>query len=54
MEGGIVITAVFAILYTVLAGMLSVVYTDVVNGNGTDVQELAAKILTQIEAELSR
>lgn len=29
---GIVITAVFAILYTVLAGMLSVVYTDVVNG----------------------
>jgi SSS family solute:Na+ symporter/sodium/proline symporter len=31
-EGGIVITAVFAILYTVLAGMLSVVYTDVVNG----------------------
>ena len=32
MEAGIVITAVFAILYTVLAGMLSVVYTDVVNG----------------------
>ena len=31
-EAGIVITAVFAILYTVLAGMLSVVYTDVVNG----------------------
>lgn len=31
-EVGIVITAVFAILYTVLAGMLSVVYTDVVNG----------------------
>jgi SSS family solute:Na+ symporter/sodium/proline symporter len=29
---GIIITAVFAILYTVLAGMLSVVYTDVVNG----------------------
>ncbi len=29
---GIVITAVFATLYTVLAGMLSVVYTDVVNG----------------------
>ena len=29
---GIVITAAFAILYTVLAGMLSVVYTDVVNG----------------------
>jgi len=29
---GVVITAAFAILYTVLAGMLSVVYTDVVNG----------------------
>ncbi len=29
---GIIITAVFAISYTVLAGMLSVVYTDVVNG----------------------
>ena len=32
MEAGIVVTAVFAILYTILAGMLSVVYTDVVNG----------------------
>lgn len=31
-EQGIMITAIFAILYTVLAGMLSVVYTDVVNG----------------------
>ena len=31
-QAGIVITALFAILYTVLAGMLSVVYTDVVNG----------------------
>lgn len=31
-ETGIVITAIFAIMYTVLAGMLSVVYTDVVNG----------------------
>lgn len=31
-EAGIVITAVFAISYTVLAGMFSVVYTDVVNG----------------------
>lgn len=31
-ETGIVVTAVFAIAYTVLAGMLSVVYTDVVNG----------------------
>jgi len=29
---GIIITAVFAITYTVLAGMFSVVYTDVVNG----------------------
>jgi len=29
---GIIITAVFAITYTVLAGMISVVYTDVVNG----------------------
>ncbi len=29
---GIIITALFAIAYTVLAGMLSVVYTDVVNG----------------------
>ena len=32
METGIIITALFAILYTVLAGMYSVVYTDVVNG----------------------
>tara|TARA_B100001758_G_scaffold238461_1_gene241676 strand:+ start:638 stop:2176 length:1539 start_codon:yes stop_codon:yes gene_type:complete len=32
LETGIVITAVFAISYTVLAGMFSVVYTDVVNG----------------------
>ena len=32
LESGIVITAVFAISYTVLAGMFSVVYTDVVNG----------------------
>lgn len=31
-EAGIIITAGFAISYTVLAGMLSVVYTDVVNG----------------------
>ena len=31
-EMGILITAIFAIAYTVLAGMLSVVYTDVVNG----------------------
>lgn len=32
MEQGIIITAVFAISYTVIAGMFSVVYTDVVNG----------------------
>ena len=32
METGIIITALFAISYTVLAGMYSVVYTDVVNG----------------------
>ena len=32
LEAGIVITAGFAISYTVLAGMFSVVYTDVVNG----------------------
>ena len=31
-ETGIMITALFAISYTVLAGMYSVVYTDVVNG----------------------
>ena len=32
LETGIIITALFAISYTVLAGMYSVVYTDVVNG----------------------
>ena len=32
LESGIIITAFFAISYTVLAGMFSVVYTDVVNG----------------------
>ncbi len=31
-ETGIIITALFAVTYTVLAGMISVVYTDVVNG----------------------
>jgi SSS family solute:Na+ symporter len=31
-EMGIIVTAVFAITYTVLAGMYSVVYTDVING----------------------
>tara|TARA_B100000686_G_scaffold355381_1_gene474067 strand:- start:6936 stop:8480 length:1545 start_codon:yes stop_codon:yes gene_type:complete len=32
LETGIIITAAFAITYTLLAGMFSVVYTDVVNG----------------------
>ncbi len=32
LEAGIIITALFAISYTVVAGMFSVVYTDVVNG----------------------
>ncbi len=32
MENGIIITAIFAISYTVIAGMFSVVYTDVING----------------------
>ncbi len=32
LENGIIITALFAITYTVVAGMFSVVYTDVVNG----------------------
>lgn len=32
MEHGIIITAIFAISYTVIAGMFSVVYTDVING----------------------
>ncbi len=32
LERGIMLTAVFVIAYTVLAGMLSVAYTDVVNG----------------------
>ena len=32
LDNGIIITAIFAISYTVIAGMFSVVYTDVVNG----------------------
>ena len=32
MDQGIIITAIFAILYTIIAGMFSVVYTDVING----------------------
>jgi solute:Na+ symporter, SSS family len=41
---GIVLTAVFAVSYTVLAGMISVVYTDVVNGVLMLVGVLAAAI----------
>ena len=44
LEAGIVITAAFAISYTVLAGMFSVVYTDVVNGVLMTVGVLAALI----------
>jgi SSS family solute:Na+ symporter/sodium/proline symporter len=44
LEAGIVITAVFAISYTILAGMFSVVYTDVVNGVLMTVGVLAALI----------
>tara|TARA_B100000315_G_scaffold47428_1_gene42257 strand:+ start:3999 stop:5585 length:1587 start_codon:yes stop_codon:yes gene_type:complete len=44
LEGGIVITALFAITYTVLAGMFSVVYTDVVNGVLMTIGTLAALI----------
>ena len=42
LEAGIVITAVFAISYTVLAGMFSVVYTDVFNGVLMTIGTLAA------------
>ena len=42
LEVGIIITAVFAISYTVLAGMFSVVYTDVVNGVLMTIGVLAA------------
>ena len=44
MEAGIVITAVFAVVYTVLAGMYSVVYTDVVNGVLMTIGTLAALV----------
>lgn len=43
-EAGIVITAVFAVTYTVLAGMFSVVYTDVVNGVLMTLGTLAALV----------
>lgn len=48
-EAGIVITAVFAITYTVLAGMVSVVYTDVVNGILMIFGVMAATIFLLIE-----
>ncbi len=48
-ETGIIITAVFAIGYTVLAGMMSVVYTDVVNGVLMIFGILAALIYMVIE-----
>jgi len=47
-ETGIVITAVFAVTYTVLAGMISVVYTDVVNGVLMIVGILAAVIFMTV------
>ena len=44
LEAGIIITAVFAVSYTVLAGMFSVVYTDVVNGILMTIGTLSALI----------
>ncbi len=44
LESGIIITAVFAISYTVLAGMFSVVYTDVLNGILMTIGTLSALI----------
>ena len=49
LEAGIVITAVFAISYTVLAGMFSVVYTDVVNGILMTIGSLGALIYLFID-----
>ena len=48
-EDGIIITAVFAISYTVLAGMFSVVYTDVVNGMLMTIGTIGALIYLCIE-----
>ena len=48
LEIGIIITAVFAISYTVLAGMFSVVYTDVVNGVLITIGVLAALVFMLI------
>jgi len=49
LEVGIIITAVFAISYTVLAGMFSVVYTDVVNGVLMTIGTIGALIYLYIE-----
>jgi len=49
LEAGIIITAVFAISYTVLAGMFSVVYTDVVNGVLMTIGTIGALIYLLIE-----
>lgn len=48
LELGIIITAVFAISYTVLAGMFSVVYTDVINGVLITIGVLAALVFMLI------
>ena len=48
LEIGIIITAVFAISYTVLAGMFSVVYTDVINGVLITIGVLAALVFMLI------
>lgn len=48
LEIGIIITAVFAISYTVLAGMFSVVYTDVINGILITIGVLAALVFMLI------
>ncbi|MFL2989238.1 MAG: sodium:solute symporter [Candidatus Neomarinimicrobiota bacterium] len=48
LEIGIIITAVFAISYTVLAGMFSVVYTDVINGVLITIGVLAALVVMLI------
>ncbi len=47
-EAGIIITALFAVSYTVLAGMISVVYTDVVNGVLMIVGILAAVVFMTV------
>ncbi len=48
-ETGIIITALFAISYTILAGMYSVVYTDVVNGILMTIGTIAALIFLIIK-----